>query len=143
MQVRREMSVRTWRGRIALCLQASKVQNPTLQDVPSVRFGIEQRVINLNSLLQGVCSYGNRCNFLHAETEDELVKQRIKQQSQRRMSVPNVRLMTVRKAERRLTTLIVKFHFFQNSIASLSLNTIGSSQNEQRLPTFRRLSLSD
>merc|ERR1712048_1164111 len=68
----------------------------------------------------GVCSYGNRCNFLHAETEDDLVKQRIKQQSQRRMSVPNVRLMT-------------------SSLASMSLDTIQASQNEQRLPTFRRL----
>ena len=53
----------------------------------------------------GVCSYGNRCNFLHAETEEDLVKQRIKQQSQRRMSVPNVRLMTVRLVSIRLHVL--------------------------------------
>ena len=55
--------------------------------------------------ITGVCSYGNRCNFLHAETEEDLVKQRIKQQSQRRMSVPNVRLMTVSHVRIRLQVL--------------------------------------
>ena len=36
----------------------------------------------------GVCSYGNRCNFRHAESEDDIMKQKLF--VKRRMSVPSV-----------------------------------------------------
>ena len=95
----------------------------------------------------GVCSYGNRCNFLHAETEDDIVKQKTVQK--RRMSVPSI--LTVSQKSN-LPDLyytstnqnLVNGHF-QSSFNSMSLSNNSSPFVEQsgRLPTFRRLSLSE
>ena len=98
----------------------------------------------------GVCSYGNRCNFLHAETEDDIVKQKTVQK--RRMSVPSI--LTVSSNE--FTNLPHSYYtsttmdkydndYFQSSFASMNLSNNSSPFAEQsgRLPTFRRLSLSE